>query len=187
MKLSLKNKNILIGISGGIAAYKICSLINHFIKEGADVRVIMTDAAKKFVTPLTFQALTNHPVYSDLFEIYDQNAVEHIWLAKWPHVFVLAPATANTIGKIAQGFADNMLTTVIMALPKKTKVVIAPAMNTEMWNNEIVQKNVDILKKMDKYIFVDPRPGILACRDEGIGKVADSKDIISSVQKILSK
>jgi phosphopantothenoylcysteine decarboxylase / phosphopantothenate---cysteine ligase len=187
MKLPLKNKNILIGITGGIAVYKICSLVNEFIKEGADVRVIMTDAAKKFVTPLTFQALTNHPVYSDLFEIYDQNAVEHIWLAKWPHVFVLAPATANTIAKLANGFADNMLTTVIMALPKKTKVVIAPAMNTEMWSNEIVQKNIIVLRKTDKYAFVEPRAGILACRDEGIGKVADFHDIASAVKKILHK
>lgn len=187
MSTSLKNKNILVGVTGGIAVFKVCSLINHFIKEGADVRVVMTEAAKKFVTPLTFQALTNHPVYSDLFEIYDQNAVEHIWLAKWPHIFVLAPATANTIGKIAYGFADNMLTTVIMALPKKTKVLIAPAMNTEMWNNEIVQKNVSSLRKTKKYFFVEPRGGILACRDEGIGKIADLDVIFKMAKEILSQ
>jgi phosphopantothenoylcysteine decarboxylase / phosphopantothenate---cysteine ligase len=187
MKSSLKNHNILVGIAGGIAAYKACSLINLLIQEGADVRVVMTEAAKKFVTPLTFQTLTNHTVYSDMFDIHDQNVVEHIWLAKWPHVFVLAPATASTIAKLAHGFADNLLTTIVLALPIKTKVVVAPAMNIEMWNNSFVQNNIEHLKSDKRFIIVNPRSGVLACRDEGIGKLAEISNIVAQLRKAISK
>ncbi|PWB39072.1 MAG: phosphopantothenoylcysteine decarboxylase [Parcubacteria group bacterium] len=180
----LQGKKILVGISGGIAAYKIATLINQLLKNGAEVRVIMTEAATKFVTPITFQALTNRAVYTDMFSSINAEEVEHISLAKWCDIFVLAPATANTIGKLANGIADNMLTTVIMALPQNKKVVIAPAMNTEMWLNRITQDNVDYLKKIDnKYIFEDPQPGLLACRDEGIGKVAETENIIKTIEK----
>lgn len=182
----MKNKKILVGITGGIAVYKICSLINMFIKEGADVKVIMTEAAIKFVSPLTFQALTNHAVYSDMFEIINKEEVEHISLAKWADIFVLAPATANTIGKVANGILDNLLTTVIAALPQKIKVIIAPAMNSEMWKNPIVQENINKLgKQKNKYIFIEPRSGVLACRDEGIGKLAENKDIFDAVKSSL--
>lgn len=182
----MKSKKILLCVTGGIAVYKVCTLVNLFLKEGADVRVIMTSAATQFVTPLTFQALTNHAVYFDMFKLVNYEEIEHITLAKWADICIIAPATANTIGKIANGIADNILTTVIMALPQKTKVIIAPAMNVEMWNNPIVKKNVDSLKKMsNKYIFINPIEGILACRDEGIGKISDNKDIIECVKKVI--
>jgi phosphopantothenoylcysteine decarboxylase/phosphopantothenate--cysteine ligase len=183
----MKNKKILIGVTGGIAAYKTCSLINMFLKEGADVKVIMTNGATKFVTPLTFQSLTNHPVYVDMWQTYNKEEVEHISLAKWADIMVISPATANIIGKIANGLADDLLTTVIMALPKETPVLIAPAMNTNMWENPIVQRNVESLSKDKKYKFIDPRKGVLACRDEGSGKIADNEDIFEEVQKILLK
>ena len=177
----LAGKKIIIGITGGIAVYKIATLVNNFIKLGVQVKVIMTEAATKFVTPLTFQALLNDEVYIDMWRTKDATKVEHISLAKWADVFVLAPATANTIGKIANGIADNLLTTVIMALPKDTHIIIAPAMNTEMWSNKIVQNNIETLKKIDKrYFFVEPRSGVLACRDEGIGKLAEVEDIITA-------
>lgn len=179
---NLAGKKILVGITGGIAVYKIASLVNNFIKLGAEVKVIMTEAATKFVTPLTFQALLNDEVYIDMWVVKDARTVEHVSLAKWADLFVLAPATANTIGKIVNGIADNLLTTVIMALPQKTKVIIVPAMNTEMWLNTIVQDNIKRLKKFnEKYIFVEPRSGILACRDEGVGKLAQIEDIIKIV------
>lgn len=181
----MKNKKILLGITGGIAAYKACSLVNLFLKAGADVKVIMTPSATQFVTPLTFQALTNHAVYVDMFSIVNQEEVEHIALAKWPDVVVIAPASANTISKIALGIADNLLTTVVMALPQNTKVIFAPAMNTEMWKNPIVQNNIHLLKKYEKYLLVEPGEGILACRDEGKGKIADIDKILESVKKIL--
>ena len=182
-----KGKKILVGISGGIAVYKIASLVNYFIKYGADVKVIMTRSATEFVAPLTFQSLTNHPVYVDMFKIIDPEQVEHISLAKWSDIFILAPATANTIGKIANGVADNLLTTIIMALPQKTKVIIAPAMNVEMWKNPIVQKNVSSLKSIsNKYYFIEPVSGVLACRDEGVGKIADLESIVNYVSEIFN-
>ena len=183
----MKNKKILVGITGGVAAYKTCSLVNMFLKEGAGVRVIMTEAATKFITPLTFQALTNHAVCTDMWQIMNKEEVEHISLAKWADIVIISPATANTIGKIAHGIADNLLTTVIMAAPKDTPVLIVPAMNTNMWENDFVQKNVNTLKRNKKYIFMDPRKGILACRDEGVGKIADNKGILEKTVEILSK
>lgn len=182
----MKNKKILIGITGGIAAYKTCSLVNMFLKEGAYVRVIMTEAAMKFVAPLTFQALTNHPVYTDMFETYNKEEVEHISLAQWADILIVSPVTANTIGKIANGIADNLLTTVIMALPEETPVLMVPAMNTNMWDNPFVQKNIKILAENKNYAFVKPEKGILACRAEGEGKIADNENIINTAKKILS-
>jgi phosphopantothenoylcysteine decarboxylase / phosphopantothenate---cysteine ligase len=180
----MKNKKILVGVTGGVAAYKICSLVNYFIKEGAEVKVIMTAAATKFVTPLTFASLTNNQVYVDMFSEV-KSEIEHVSLAQWADVFVLAPATANTIGKISLGLADNLLTTVVMALPAKTKVIIVPAMNTEMWLNPIVQNNVSVLKKQGKYKFIDPRAGTLACRLDGQGKIASNEDIFEFVKNNL--
>lgn len=179
---NFKKRKILIGISGGIAVYKIASLTNFFIKGGAEVKIIMTNAATKFVSPLTFQTLTNKSVYLDMFQIMNTDEVEHVALAHWCDIFVLAPATANTIGKIANGIADNLLSTVIMALPSKTRVVLAPAMNVEMWNNPIFKNNINILNKFDhKYIIIEPRSGILACKTSGVGKIADNETILDVV------
>ncbi len=182
----MKQKKILIGICGGIAVYKIASLVNYFVKYGCEVRVIMTSSATQFVTPLTFQALTRNAVYLDTFDTINEKEIEHISLAKWADVFVVAPATANTISKIACGIADNLLTTVLMASPQKTKVIFAPAMNIEMWKNPILQKKVDFLKNISKkYIFIEPRSGVLACGDEGIGKLADPEEIAKVTKNIL--
>lgn len=181
----MKRKNVLLGITGGIATYKACSLVNLLIKAGADVKVIMTEAATKFVCSLTFQTLTNHAVYVDMFNSTNKEDVEHISLAKWADIMVIAPITANTISKIAYGIADNLLTTVVMALPQKTHVLLAPAMNVEMWNNPIIQNNVELLKKYKKYLFVYPEKGILACRDEGVGKIADNQLIVTEIRNLL--
>jgi len=135
---------------------------------------------------LTFQTLSNNPVYLDLFDVIDKTKVEHIDLADWCDVFMLAPATANTISKIALGIADNLLTTVIMALPQKTPVIIASAMNVHMWENEIVQKNIQTLKNFkNKYIFIEPQKGMLACGYEGKGKLAKTEDIIKTIKKVV--
>lgn len=181
----MKNKKILIGITGGIAVYKIATLVNLCQKYGARVKVIMTEGATKFVAPLTFQSLVGDQVYLDTFKNVNPEEIEHISLAKWADILVIAPATANTISKIACGIADNLLTTVTMAMPKNKKVIIAPAMNVEMWNNPLLQRNVDILNNQNgKYIFVEPRKGVLACKDEGIGKLADLEDIIKQIKRI---
>jgi len=185
-----KYNKILIGVTGGIAAYKVCSLINLFKKEGYEIKVIMTEAATKFVTPLTFQTLTGSPVYIDMLKNIDNTKVEHILLADWSDICVIAPATANTISKIALGIADDLLTTVIMALPLKTPVLIVPAMNVHMWENPIVQNNIESLKKYEagktnKYVFIPPRNGLLACGYEGAGKIAVPEDIFEKAKKIL--
>jgi len=183
--MKLKNKKILVGVTGGIAAYKTCSLVNLLISQGAEVRVVMTDCAKRFVTPLTFQALTNHPVYDDLWQQIDQNTVEHISLSHWADLIVISPATANTIGKMAMGLADNLLTTIVLASLPKTKILVAPAMNTHMWENQLVQNNIKTLEGTKKFSFVEPRSGVLACRDEGKGKIAETEDIIKQIESLI--
>lgn len=184
-KTTEKNK-VLLGVTGCIAAYKSCSLVNMLKKEGFGVKVVMTESATKFVAPLTFQTLSNSPVYIDMLENVDKTRVEHIYLADWCNVFVIAPATANTISKIALGIADNLLTTITMALPRETPVIIAPAMNVHMWENPMFQKNISELKKQEnKYVFIEPQEGKLACGYEGKGKIAEIDEIADMVKKIL--
>ena len=155
----LKNKTVVIGVSGGIAVYKACDIVSRLKKLNANVHVIMTNNATEFVTPLTFQSLSQNYVVNDMFEEPKTWDVEHISLAKKADVFLIAPATANVIGKIANGICDDMLTTTVMATTGK--VLIAPAMNTNMYRNPILQRNITILKELG-YNFVDPESGRLA-------------------------
>jgi phosphopantothenoylcysteine decarboxylase/phosphopantothenate--cysteine ligase len=178
-------KNILIGITGGIAVYKICTLVNLLIKEGHDVKIIMTQSATKFVSALTFKTLSNNRIYLDMFEL--DSSLAHISLAKWADIFLIAPATCNTISKMSYGIADNLLTSVFMAMPKDKYIIISPAMNSEMWNNEILQENIKRLSKNKKYIFIQPRKGVLACRDIGEGKIADNSEILEVINQYLKK
>lgn len=179
----LKGKNVILGVTGGVAAYKACSLAGLLLKEGADVKVIMTPAATEFVGPLTFQALTHHPVYVDMLKPINHEEVEHISLAEWCDLAVIAPATANTLGKLANGLCDNLLTTVLTALPKEVPIVIAPAMNTKMWNNDFVQENLNKLRLSKRYFFVDPVSGKLACGDDDKGKVAPNESILEEIKR----
>lgn len=179
----IKGKKILVGVTGSIAAYKTCSLINNLLKIGADVRVVMTEAATNFVTATTFQALTNHPVATDLWQTNDPESVEHISLSHWPDIIVIAPATSNTISKIALGISDNMLTTIIAAALPETRILIAPAMNVNMWNNPVFQQNLNKLMGDKKYLLIEPEEGLLACRDVGKGKIADTDNIIRAIEK----
>ncbi|MDD3766475.1 MAG: bifunctional phosphopantothenoylcysteine decarboxylase/phosphopantothenate--cysteine ligase CoaBC [Eubacteriales bacterium] len=174
----LKGKTVVIGVCGGIAAYKVCEIISKLKKLGANVRVCMTDAAQKFVTPLTFQSLSQNAVATGMFDPVKSWDIEHISLAKAADVMLIVPATANIIGKISAGIADNIVTTTVMAT--KAKVIIAPAMNTQMYENPITTENIERLKKLG-YVFVDPEGGRLACGDVGKGKLADVDDIIEEV------
>ncbi|MBO3444176.1 bifunctional phosphopantothenoylcysteine decarboxylase/phosphopantothenate--cysteine ligase CoaBC [Clostridium sp. CCUG 7971] len=180
----LKNKTVVIGVSGGIAVYKALDVVSRLKKLGANVRVIMTKSATEFVTPLSFQSLSQNYVVYDMFEEPKTWDVEHISLAKSADVFLIAPATANVIGKMANGIADDMLTTTVMAT--KGKILIAPAMNTNMYENPIVQRNISILKELG-YEFVEPESGRLACGDVGKGKLATPEDIVNQVVKLLTK
>ncbi|MCP4652087.1 MAG: hypothetical protein GY858_01720 [Candidatus Omnitrophica bacterium] len=178
-----KKANILIGVCGGIAAYKTCELVRLFIKSGSAVKVIMSDAATKFVTPLTFQSLSGNMVYCDMFTVLEEESIRHINLSDWADICVVAPLSANTLSKVANGICDNLLTTVICALDKKTKVLLAPAMNENMWNNPIISENVKKLKKFKKYILLDPAKGALACGSYGQGRMPQPKDIFTAAKK----
>ena len=178
-----KDKTVVIGVSGGIAVYKTLDVISRLKKLGVNVNVIMTKSATEFVTPLSFQSLSQNYVVCDMFEDPKTWDVEHISLAKRADVFLMAPATANVIGKMANGIADDMLTTTVMAT--KAKVLIAPAMNTNMYENPIVQRNINTLKELG-YNFVEPESGRLACGDIGKGKLATPETIVDEVVKLLS-
>ena len=179
----MENKRcVCIGVSGGIAAYKALDIVSALRKKDVDVRVIMTESATKFVTPLTFQSLSQNMVTTDMFAEPKAFEIQHISLAKRADVFLVAPATANIIGKVANGIADDMLSTTIMAT--KAKVIFAPAMNTNMYENKIVQSNIEKLKGLG-YEFIEPASGRLACGDEGKGKLADVNTIIERVLDVL--
>ncbi len=175
-------KNIVVGVTGGIACYKAVEVVNDLTKKGYNVDVIMTKSAQEFVTPLTFQSLSHNKVITDMFDKIDKLDTEHISLAKKADLFLIVPATANVIGKIANGIADDMLTTTVMAT--RAPVLIAPAMNTAMWENPIVQDNVKKLQSYD-YTVLDTANGYLACGDLGSGKLLPWETIVESSLKLM--
>ena len=177
----LKGFNILIGITGGIAAYKVCNLIRLYKKSGADVRVVATENALQFVTKLTLQTLSNNEVYTNNFEIKNYKP-EHISLCDEADIFVIAPASANTISKIANGICDNLLTTTACAFKKP--ILFAPAMNTNMWENVFIQENISKLKN-NGYEFIEPESGYLVCGTEGKGRMAEPEQIFEKTVEIL--
>ena len=179
----LKGKKIVLGVCGGIAAYKAVELLRLYVKAGAEVFVIMTRSAQEFVTPLTFQTLSGHPVHTELFNLFQESEIGHISLADRANLFVVAPATANVIGKVANGIADDLLTTTIMAT--KAPVLFAPAMNVNMWENPLYRQNEDRLKKFG-YHFLEPASGELACGWEGKGKLPDPAVILEKSRALLS-
>lgn len=178
----LKNFNVLLGVSGGIACYKSCEIVSRLKKLGAGVDVIMTAHATEFVSPLTFETLSARPVVSDMFARERQWEVEHIALAKKADICLIAPATANIIAKLAEGIADDMLSTTFLAL--KCPVIIAPAMNTNMYDNLTVKDNLAKLKSKGA-IIIEPVEGRLACGDSGKGKMAEPVDIVAKTVEIL--
>ncbi len=179
----MNNKKVLLGVSGGIAVYKALDVISRLKKKGIEVKVIMTKSAAEFVTPLSFQSLSENPVVIDMFDEPKAWEIQHISLAKWADLVVVVPATANIIGKVANGIADDMLSTTIMAT--KAEVIFCPAMNTNMYENKIVQKNMAILKDLG-YGFINPASGRLACGDIGRGKLENTEIIAEKIIKKLS-
>jgi phosphopantothenoylcysteine decarboxylase/phosphopantothenate--cysteine ligase len=180
--MKLKGKNVLVGISGGIAAYKVCDLIRLLQKDDFNVDVIMTEHAKEFITPLTVQTLTGNPVYSDLFTLIQESKIGHISLADKADIIVIVPATANVIGKIAGGIADDLLTTTVMA--SSAPVLLVPSMNTKMWENPIVRENVQKIAKY--YQIMQPAEGLLACGVYGSGKLPGVEDIFEAIRIVLN-
>lgn len=180
----LSNTTIIVGVTGGIAAYKACDVVSKLKKLNANIHVIMTESACEFVQPMTFQTLSNNFVINDMFKEPKTWEVEHIELAKRADAFLIVPATANFIGKLAAGIADDMLTTTVMAT--RAPVIIAPAMNTNMYTNRIVQANIGALQDLG-YKFIEPASGRLACGDIGAGKLADVDDIVAYVVDFFEK
>src|SRR3989338_7809812 len=192
MNSNLKNKNIVIGVTGSIACYKVLDLIKKLRKEKANVYVIMTYGSQKLADKKDFEKASNNKVYTDLFEadinykdyIKKNKPIKHISLADIADLFLICPATANVIGKIANGMADDLLTTSIMAT--NAAVLICPAMNVKMWKNPVLQSNIKRLKEL-KYEFVEPEYGDLACGYKGMGRLANLQKIINRAETIIER
>jgi len=177
------SSNVLLCVTGGIAAYKAVALTSKLTQMGIDVKVMMSENATKFVTPLTFQAISRNPVYTDTFDEKDPKKIAHIDLSEWPDLIIIAPATSNIIGKLANGIADDMITSTLLATEKP--VWIAPAMNVHMYHHPIVQKNMDTLKSIG-YEFIEPDEGYLACGYTGKGRLAEPESIAEKVREFFS-
>ena len=180
----IKGKEIILGVTGGIAAYKAAELVRELTKKGAKVRVVMTRNAREFITPLTLQTLSGNPVQTDLFSLIEGSRIGHVALADMADLVVIAPATANIIGKVAHGIADDFLSTMIMAT--KSPVLFAPSMNVNMWESFGVQHNVSTLKETG-YHFIGPEEGDLACEAIGQGRLAALSDIVECIEDLLTE
>jgi phosphopantothenoylcysteine decarboxylase/phosphopantothenate--cysteine ligase len=180
----LTGKVVVLGVTGGIAAYKSAELVRLLVREGASVHVVMTRSAREFVAPLTFQTLSMNPVHCDLFNLIEEQEIGHISLADRADLFVIAPATANVVGKLACGIADDLLTTTVMAT--RAPVLLAPAMNVNMYRNPIYQENAEKLLRHG-YLFVEPARGMLACGWEGEGRLQDPAVICEEVISALAR
>ncbi|MDX8388333.1 MAG: bifunctional phosphopantothenoylcysteine decarboxylase/phosphopantothenate--cysteine ligase CoaBC [Ghiorsea sp.] len=181
--MNFTGKRILLGIGGGIAVYRAVELMRLLMKQGAEVRCVMTKSAQTFVTPLTFEALSGQKVHHDLFDLTEDHGMGHIQLVRWADVVVLAPVTSNLLAKITHGIADDLLTTLLLVNDKP--VVLAPAMNVSMWHAEATQSNVSVLKKRG-YIVVEPASGELACGEVGAGRLAEPERIAEHVLPLLT-
>jgi phosphopantothenoylcysteine synthetase/decarboxylase len=179
------SRNLLLGVCGGIAAYKAADLTSRAIKAGWDVRVVMTRGAPQFIGPITFEALSGHPVMTAAIDTGASpdgvSSIDHISWAKWADVAVVAPLTASTLGKLACGIADDALTTVFMALPAGVPILLCPAMNTAMWDQPVVRRNLTWLEDLGRTQIVGPVSKRLACGDVGVGGLADLDDILQAV------
>lgn len=178
----MKDRHILLGVTGGIAAYKAADLTSKLVQAEAEVTVVMTESAARFVAPLTFQTLSRRAVYLDIWQAERGFDAGHVALADWAEIVLVVPATANILGKFANGIADDLLSTLLLAVD--VPVLLAPAMNHRMWSNPVVQQNVGRLKELGHHI-VEPGEGYLACGATGKGRLADVQDIIDAVTALL--
>ncbi len=181
---------LLVGVTGGIAAYKACEVVSLAVRKGMHVRVVMTANAARFVGPITFEALSGNPVLTDTFAGAptpdSTSAVDHVSWAKWADAVLVAPLTANTLGKLACGLADDALTTVLMAVPIATPIVLAPAMNTQMWLHPVVRRNVGWLRDLGRYAILEPASKRLACGDVGPGALPEPRTLLDAVSDALA-
>jgi phosphopantothenoylcysteine decarboxylase/phosphopantothenate--cysteine ligase len=184
-KSNLSGLNILLGVSGGVAAYKAVDLASRLTAGGAKVNTIMTENACRLIGPKSFEAVTNSAVYTTLWNTTQEYKISHINLADWADIVVVAPATANIIGKIANGICDDLLSTTLCACWAKP-TLLAPAMNNNMWTNAAVQRNIKAVKGMG-FKLIGPEKGRFACGTEGIGRMSEPQDILEAIEKIASE
>lgn len=180
----LAGYELIVGIGGGIAAYKVCQVVSRLVQRGCGVTVTMTQAGTRFVTPLTFQSLTQRRVFTTMWMTEGYYEPQHLRLSEQADLFLVAPATADLIGKFANGIADDLVTTLMIG--RDCPALLAPAMNTRMWENPICQRNVQTLRELD-YQFVEPAEGWLACRTIGRGRMADADHIIEAAATTLKQ
>jgi phosphopantothenoylcysteine decarboxylase/phosphopantothenate--cysteine ligase len=188
-KTNLKGLNILLGVSGGVAAYKAVDLASKLTAAGAKINTVMTEAACQLVGPKSFEAVTNSAVFTTLWSTSQEYKISHVNLADRADIVVVAPATANIIGKIANGICDDLLSTILCVcwpLIKSGAALLAPAMNSNMWNNPAVGQNIKTVKEMG-FELIGPEEGPLACGTEGIGRMSEPQDILKAIEKIASK
>lgn len=178
----LAGYEVAIGVGGGIAAYKVCNVVSRLVQRGCGVTVAMTAAGARFVGPITFQALTARQVFTTLWETPGYHDPQHLRLTESADLYLVAPATADLIGKFAAGIADDLVTTLMIG--RDCPAVLAPAMNTRMWENPVVQRNLAVLRELG-FAFIEPEEGWLACRDIGRGRMAEPQTILAAVEKSL--
>lgn len=184
MTNDLQGYEVVVGIGGGIAAYKVCQVVSRLVQRGCGVSVAMTDAGTRFVTPLTFQALTRRQVFTTMWQTEGYYDPQHLSLTELADLFLVAPATANLIGKFAGGIGDDLVSTLVLG--RDCPVLLAPAMNTRMWENPVVQRNITTLRELGMSL-VDPAEGWLACGTIGAGRMAEPETIIEAVVQNLRK
>lgn len=184
-KTNLENVNVLLGVSGAVAVYKAVDLASKLTTAGANLRTVMTENACRFVTPKSFEAVTNSPVYTSMWTAVGEFNIEHVNLTDWADIITVVPATANTIGKMANGICDDLLSSILCACWQKP-ILIAPAMNTNMWTNPAVQQNIKTLTGRGVEL-IGPETGRLACGTEGVGRLAEPQDILKKIEQIASR
>ncbi|MEM7624624.1 MAG: flavoprotein [Planctomycetota bacterium] len=184
---ALAGRRVLVGLSGGIAAYKTATLVSRLAQAGAEVRVVMTEAATRFITPLTLQSLSGHPVLTSMWDHDDRPDSQHVGLARWAELFVIAPCSADMIAKIAAGLTPDLVSLTVCALPSETPLFVAPAMNADMWASPVVQRNLQTLRDLLPNLHeIGPAAGWQACRTNGSGRMSEPEDIFESVRGLLA-
>lgn len=187
MDAPLDGARVIVGVAGGIAAYKTCTVVSRLAQDGAHVTVLMTDAAARFVSPLTFQALSARPVYTSAWEHVESNDPQHIALARAAECVLVAPCTMDCLARLAAGFADDIVSLVLAAVDRgRTPVLLAPSMNETMWNQPATRRNVEQLAR-DGYTIVSPGEGWQACRTVGVGRMAEPEELIRVVRDALAR
>lgn len=187
-EVKLKGKRLLVALCGGIACYKAATLVSRLVQAGADVRVIMTDAATKFITPLTLQSLSGHPVLTSIWQHDDRPDSQHIGLARWCDALVIAPCSADMIAKLAHGLTPDIVSLTANALPSDTPLLLAPAMNADMWANPICQRNLTLLRELLPNLNeIGPEEGWQACRTNGGGRMSEPEAIRDALIEMLGR